>query len=203
MKRAAAACLGLVVLLTITVPGCLFDPKPEPPDPPPPPPPAAPYPGSEDQAIANLKTAYTSMKVADYRAGLHPQYVFVLRPEDVLPGESDRFTYAEELAVAENMFSGQPIERPGDSPVPAISAISIAVLDRQGAWTDVGSSDPDFPNTRRGLYVIQLTFSRAGANTIIVNGQQEFYVTSRDSLVNGVTKPYFQLRGQRDLTTGN
>ncbi len=190
-----------LLLVALAGTGCLFSPDNS--DDPPPPPPVIPFPDSEDQLIANFKTAYTSMRIDDYRPVLHPQYVFILRPEDVPPGESDRFTYAEELAVAENMFSGQPIERPGDSPVPAISAISIAALDRQGTWIDVGSSDPDFPNTRRGLYLIQLTFSRAGANTIIVNGQQEFYVTSRDSLVNGVTKPYFQLRGQRDLTTGN
>ncbi len=202
MTRIAVADLALAVLTVIGLSGCLFDPHHYRSDPPPPPPPPMPFPASEDQAIANFKTAYTGMKVDDYGAGLHPQYVFILRPEDVLPGESDRFTCAEELALAAKMFSGLPIERPGDSPVPAIAAISISALERQAAWAEVGSSDPDFANTRRGVYTIQLSFSRAGANTIIVSGQQEFYVTSRDSTVNGVTWPYFQLRGQRDLTIG-
>ncbi|MHB8080144.1 MAG: hypothetical protein ACYDIE_12925 [Candidatus Krumholzibacteriia bacterium] len=193
--------LAPLLLLSLAGAGCLFSPDNT--KPPVVPPAEMPFPSTEDLLIANFKTAYTSMKIDDYRPVLSPQYVFILRPEDVLPGESDRFTYAEELAVAENMFSGLPIDHGGGNVVPAISGISIAVLDRQGEWSDVGASDPDFPNTRRGLYLIQLTFSRADANTIIVNGQQEFYVTSRDSLVDGVTKPYFQLRGQRDLTTGS
>jgi len=189
-----------LLLVALASAGCLFSPDPSPD--PPPPAVVIPFPDSEDQLIANFKTAYTGMKIDDYRPVLHPQYVFILRPEDVLPGESDRFTYAEELAVTENMFSGLPIERPGDSPVPAISGIAISTLNRLGTWITVGADDPDFPNTRRGLYEIQLSFSRAGANTIIVNGQQEFYVTSKDSLVDGATKQYWQLRGQRDLTIG-
>lgn len=190
-----------LLLVALAGSGCIFSPDND--TQPPPPPPVIPFPDSESQLIANFKTAYTSMRIDDYRPVLHPDYVFILRAEDVPPGGSDRFTYAEELAVTENMFSGLPIPRPGDTTVPAISSISIAVLDQVGTWLDVGSSDPDFPNTRNGLYNIQLTFSRADANTIIVNGQQEFYVTSRDSLVNGETKQYFQLRGQRDRTIGN
>jgi hypothetical protein len=190
-----------MLLVALSGSGCIFSPDND--TNPPPPPPVIPFPGSEDQLIANFKTAYTSMRIDDYRPVLHPDYVFILRAADVSPGESDRFTYAEELAVSENMFSGLPIERPGDTTVPAISSISIAVLNLIGEWLDVGSSDVDFPNTRSALYEVQLTFSRAGANTIIVNGQQEFYVTSQDSLVNGETRQYFQLRGQRDRTIGN
>lgn len=187
-----------LLLVALAGSGCLFSPDDD--TKPPPPPPVIPFPDTEDQLITNFKTTYTSMKIDDYRPVLHPQYVFILRKEDVPPGESDRFTYAEELAVAENMFSGLPIERPGDTTVPAISSIAIAVLTRLGEWSSVGPNDTNFPNTRRGLYEIQLTFSRADANTIMVKGKQEFYVASRDSLVNGVTKPYFQIRGQWDLT---
>lgn len=199
MQRSVVLRLSFVALLAIAVSGCLFDSDPEPVIPPPP---LLPYPGTEDQAIANFKTAYTGMELDDYRSVLSPQYVFILRPEDVPTGENGRFTCAEELAVAANMFSGLPIDRGGGVVVPAISSIAISVLDRQGTWSDVGASDPDFPNTRRGLYTIQLTFSRVDANTIIVYGQQEFYVASRDSVVDGVNRPYFQLRGQRDLTIG-
>lgn len=190
-----------LVLVALAGSGCLFSPDSgKGPDTPPV---VIPFPDSPDQLIANFKTAYTSMRIDDYRPVLHPEYVFLLRPEDVAPGGSDRFTYAEELAVAENMFSGLPIPRPGDTPVPAISNISIAVLNRLGTWIDVGPSDPNFPNTKRALYEIQLSFFQAPEFTIIVNGQQEFYVTSEDSLVNGETKQYYQLRGQRDLTIGN
>ncbi len=201
MKRVVAACHGLALfaLLAVAVSGCLFrgDPEPERVVPP-----EYPFPVSEDQAIANFRAAYVSMDIADYRSALHPDYVFIFRPQDVLPGMSDRFTCADELAVAENMFSGLPIQRPGDTAIPAISSIRFTTLNRVGAWTDVGSSSPDFLGTRRGLYEFALTFSRPNANTIIVSGQQEFYVTARDSLVDGVVKPFCQLRGQRDLSIG-
>jgi hypothetical protein len=198
MKRAAVPCLGLVVLLTIGAAGCLFSPDPkthEVPLPPAPPPPDTP-----DQLMANFKTAYTGLDIADYRLVLHPDYVFIFRLRDVLPGASDRFTCAEDLAVAEKMFSGLPIERPGDMTLPAISSIQFTTFNRAGPWTEVGLEDPDFPNTKRALYDIELTFSRAGANTIIVNGQQEFFVASRDTVVSGVAKQYCQLQGQRDLS---
>lgn len=163
---------------------------------------ADPFPTTPDAAILALRIGYSSMDVGYYRAVLHPQYAFILCPLDVRPGGPDRFGYADELTVAENMFSGLPFERPGDIPVPAISSISIATLIRVGDWTDVGPDDPDFPNTRRGLHYVHVIFSRASANTITASGTQVFYVSARDSLVNGVHKSFCQVRGQRDLGGG-
>lgn len=200
MKRGTASYLGVVVLLTITASGCLFSPEPKTHDLPPLL--VDPLPDTPDQLIANFKTAYTGLEIAPYRRALHPDYVFIFRPEDVPLGGSGRLTRAEELAVAANMFSRLPLERPGDTPVPAISGIAISVLNRLAAWTDAGPSDPDFPNTKRALYEIQISFTQSPQFTLIVTGQQEFYVASRDSTVNGETKRYFQLRGQRDLSDG-
>ena len=78
----------------------------------------------------------------------------------------------------------------------------MAVLTRSQSWSDVATTDPVFPSTKKGLYEIQIAFARAGYNTIIITGQQEFFVGARDSLVNGVVKPFYQLRGQRDLSNG-
>jgi hypothetical protein len=198
MKGVVILCLGLVVLLTIAASGCLFSPDPKTREVPPLP--VAPFPDTPDQLMANFKTAYTGLAIADYRSVLHPDYVFIFRLQDGLPGASDRFTCAEELAAAEKMFSGLPIERPWDMTLPAISSIQFTTLNRAGPWTEVGLEDPDFPNTKRALYEIQLAFSRAVANTIILNGQQEFFVANRDTVVSGVAKQYWQLRGQRDLS---
>lgn len=188
-----------LLLVALMGSGCIFSPDNNDPNPPPPTPPP-PFPGDPDTLMTNFRSAYSSMKIDDYRIVLNPQYVFILNPDDVPPGESDRLTYAEELHIAENMFSGEPLEKPNGDTVPGISSIAIAALNRLGPWTNVGPNDPDFPNTKRGLYEIQLSFSRADANTIIVSGQQEFYVTNRDSLVNGAVRQFHQLRGQRDLT---
>lgn len=199
MKRFAVPCCGLFALLAIAAAGCLFSPDSQTREPHGDPPP----PELPDQLLAILEAAYTGRDMTLYSRTLHPAYVFLLRPEDALPGVSDRLTFAEELAVAQNMFSGQPIERSGGVLVPAISSISFATFNRMGPWTDVGPEDPDFPNTERALYEIQLTFSRDNANTIIVTGLQEFYVCTRDSLIGGVLTPFRQLRGQRDLSGGS
>jgi hypothetical protein len=202
MRRVIVGGFVFVALLGLGAAGCFFSPD-RAHDDPPAPPPGPPWPDTPDQLIANFKAAYDSMALGDYGAALHPQYQFILQAADVLPGEADRFTRAEELQVATNMFSGHPVEKPDGTTAPGISAIVLAVLTRSTPWTDMGAAAPDFPLTKRALYDIQISFARAGYNTIIVIGQQEFFVSVRDSLVHGVVKPYCQLRGQRDLSYGN
>ena len=196
------ALLAMVTLaLAFAGSGCIFSPNTPPA--PPPPPVTVPLADTPDQLMANFKTAYSGMKIDDYRTVLHPQYQFILRAADVPAGQSDRFTYAEELHVAENMFSGNAVQKPDGTTAPGISSITVAVLTRSQPWSDVGASDPDFPLTKRSLYEIQISFARAGYNTIIVTGSQEFFVSARDSLLTGgVHKPFYQLRGQRDLSNG-
>lgn len=198
MKRVAVACLGLAGLLTIAAAGCLFSPDPKSHEDPPLP--ATPFPDSPDQLMANFKVAYVSRQIDDYRTVLGPNYEFIMKPEDVAPGASDRFDCAEEMTVAANMFSGEAMQPPDSPAVPGILGISIPILQRQGSWIAMSASDPDFPLTQKGLYAVQVDFAREGGSTIIVTGLQEFYVSARDSLVDGVLKPYYQLRGQRDLS---
>lgn len=41
-----------------------------------------------------------------------------------------------------------------------------------------------------------------GSSTLKVDGLLKIYVASRDSVVCGVTQPYYQMVGQMDLTAG-
>jgi hypothetical protein len=197
MKRASVIGLVLAVLLALSASGCSDSPWSDPTPPPPPPPPDTP-----DVLMTRFKAAYGGMKIDDYRTVLASNYQFILRAADVPAGQSDRFTFADELHIAENMFSGNAVQKPDGTTAPGISSITVSVLTRSQPWAYVGASDPDFPLTQHSLYEIQISFARAGFNTIIVTGQQEFFVSWRDTVVNGVTKPFYQLRGQRDLSNG-
>ncbi len=193
--------LLLAALLGVTLfgaAGCLFSPDDDV-TPPPPPPPVLQFPDTPDKLMANFRTAYSTMDIDAYDDVLHPDFRFLFKPEDAATLPTSFYIKAEELQVARNMFSGDAIVRP-EGTVPGISSITIHTMDRQGVWSDVGPSDPEFPNTQRALFQVAIDFARTGDSTIQVTGATEFYVSSRDSLHNGAVRPYYQIRGWRDQT---
>ncbi len=183
--------------------GCIFSPD-TPSDKPQPPPPPPRFAGSADSLMANFKDAYSGMDIEKYREVLHTDFRFIFNPIDVtrLNLPTSFITRAEDIATTTNMFSGNTIIKPApEDPVPGVSKITITQLDRVGVWTDIGADDPDFPNTERAVYNLEMNIYRVdNATTFLIRGQQEFYVSHRDSTVSGQVKPYYQLRGQRDLT---
>jgi len=187
--------LALVPVLLAALTGCIFSPDDER-QPPPPNKPKYEFPDAPDVLMANFSVAYSSMDLDGYRNVLHPDYRFMFQQADIeyllLP--SDHYTREEELASANKMFNGQ-------GPVP-ISKINIDVLQPQTPWQDTGSGHPDFPDSQRRVYQIEMSIDRPGATTLIVRGLQEFFAVSRDSVVNGATVPYWELYGQIDRTDG-
>jgi hypothetical protein len=154
-----------------------------------------PFPDTPDKVIQNLRAAYQGMSIDIYRHVLHPSFVFHFLQYDIdnLNLPTDHFTRAQDLTSTESMFSGLPV---GD--VPAVGSINWSVLERQGVWET--SSNPEYPDAQRGLFHFAISITRPGATTLIFGGQQEFYVTSRDSMVDGSPTPYWQLLGQVDLS---
>jgi hypothetical protein len=181
--------------------GCIFSPDNDSgDDQPPPPPPTYEFPSTEQILMENFKTAYGRMDIDGYRDVLHDDYIFKFKQEDVenLGLEYDRWYKDEELEGAQNLFSGQPSPSTGEA---GVSGIEWSLLSPVGTWED--STDPDFPNSERALYNIFLRIERPGTTTIEIQGQQIFYVTSRDSVMgDGTTRPYFQLVGQVDMSQG-
>ena len=154
-----------------------------------------PFPDTPDKVIENLRSAYERMDIDVYRPILHPTFRFMFQQFDIdnliLP--SDHFTREEDLESTTNLFSGNPVNG-----VPGVSQITWPILSGTGVWED--STNPDFPDSRRRLYNLEMNITRPGATTIIVRGQQEFYVASRDSVHNGVPTQFWQMLGQIDLT---
>jgi len=201
--KTKALLLSLGILLWVGGTGCIFSPDDDGGGGDIPPPPELPFPDSEDQLMANFKAVYERMDINLYGQLLHTDYKFKYLPEDVenlnLP---DAFhNRDDEVGIMTNIFSQQPVTNSRGELQAAITAVTVSVLDPQTVWED--STDPDFPNSRRRLYSVNLEFTRQTDNTIIVQGQQEFFVTSRDSLHNGIPKQYWQLVGQIDQTLHN
>jgi hypothetical protein len=202
MKTTKFLLLLAAVALLIVPAGCIFSPD----DgdeggggtPTPPPIPLA---GTEEQLMANFRTAYEDMDYNTFEDLLHPDFITILQNSTVeeFPDVGLTLDLAEELRIHQRMFSGQPVTDPDGALVQAISSISFNIFEQQGTWATSQPNDV-IPNARFALYDVTFLFDRPGASTLKVDGQIKFYVTGRDSVVSGLTKTYWQMIGQQDLT---
>lgn len=196
--------MAAAALLALGAAGCIFSPDDGGDDRRPPPPPV-PFPDTPDQLIENFKAAYTEMDVAKYRDVLHTDFRFLFTSEDIQRAlfPTDPYNRDQELEIADNIFSGRPGQDHTGAQVLGISQIQMPLFNPLGPWSQTGPTDPEFPNSQRKLYQVEINFIKSDNSRISVRGQQEFYVVARDSVVNGVTRSFYQLRGQRDLTESN
>ena len=164
---------------------------------------AMPYPASEDQLLANFRTAYESMDFGSYRQLLDPDFVMYLQPStrQEFPDVGPTLDLSEELVIAERMFSGQPITNSNGDLVAGISAVGFAAFEQQGGWATSAATD-SIPDTRFALFAVVLQFDRPGDSTLSAVGLLKVYVTSRDTVVCGANRSYYRLRGLVDLTDG-
>jgi hypothetical protein len=188
--------------------GCIFSPDEKGGGPPTPPPVV--FPDTPDKLMDNFQTAYSGMSYEKYQEVLHANFRFLFKPEDAVGLPDDVLTRDEELTISYNMFSGEPRPQPDGPPEPGITRITISVLNRKDAWIAVDPSDPNFyepedaPSgqhaSQQATFEVQMQIERDQGSQLQVAGDTIFFVAHRDSLVGGVIKPYYQLRGQRDLT---
>ena len=171
----------------------------------PPPPPQDPvlmFPDTPDKLMANLQLVYELCDLDGLRELLSPDHVTLLQAatQARFPALGDRLELAEELRCHERLFSHRDVTDPEGTVVPAIVTVSFQTIARAGAWAPSENWDP-IPNTTCALYDVVVLWGRGPSYSILRSqGQIRFYVTARDSTVNGVTKPYYQLCGQKDLT---
>ena len=171
---------------------------------PPPPPPSSydlPFPSSETQLMHNFRTVYEEMRFDGYRDMIHADYETFLQnsTQVAFPFAGPTLDQAEELRIAERLFSGQPVTDRDGALVHAVSSISFDVFEQQGEWQNAPANDP-IPNGRFAMFDVTFLTDRPGASTIKTSGQIKFYVTGRDSVIDGVMRTYWQMIGQQDLT---
>lgn len=99
--------LALPVLMLFLA-GCPFDPKKDTKDPPIINPDYVPN-TSISNVLANLKTSYNKQNIEEYKALLHPNYMYIFDPRDVgTHGIPESWIYADEVESATHLFEKQP-----------------------------------------------------------------------------------------------
>ncbi len=160
------------------------------------------FPDTPDKLMANVQSIYERCDFHDLRKLLSADHVTLLQAatQADYPALGDRLERLEELRCHERLFSHRDVTDPEGTIIPAIATVSFQTFARAGTWVLSESTDP-IPNTTCALYDVVVVWGRGLAYSALkTQGQIRFYVTSRDSLVNGVLKPYYQLCGQKDLT---
>lgn len=163
---------------------------------------ALPFPNTPNQLMENFVTAYEDMDLGQYRDEiLSPDYTFVLQAETVeefdLP--DNLYDHADELAIAERMFTGQP-----NSNGSVLADIEIQVLHPEGTWLPVPASDPYFggyPGAIFRNYSLLFYFNIQGDFRYEIYGNQLFYVSVETIMHDGVLTPRYLLLGQLDQTS--
>ena len=160
------------------------------------------FPDTADKLMANFQLAYETMNYDAFLHLLHPDCVTILQPSTValFPSLGPTLDVTEERRIHERMFSRNDVTDPNGALVPGVQSIGFQTFARQGTWSSSTGTDA-IPNTTCAVYDVVVFFDHGSLYaTSKVQGTIKFYVTARDSVVGGVTKPYFQMRGQLDLT---
>lgn len=160
------------------------------------------FPDTPDKLMANFRVIYEEMHFGEFMKMLHPQHVTFLQvsTQNQFPDVGTTLDFDEEGRIAERMFSGLDVTDPNGALVPGVQAVVFQTFQRQGAWT-VSPANDLIPNTELALYDTVILFDRGAGHTLLkVQGTIKFYAAAHDSLVGGVTRPYYRLRGQTDLT---
>lgn len=164
--------------------------------------PGLPFPDTADKLMANFRTAYETRDLVEFKRLLHPDHITILQASTVaqFPDVGLTLDVIEERRIHERMFSGLNVTDPIGALVPGVQGITFQTFARQGTWGTSPGTD-QIPDTQVALYDMVVLWDRGGLySTLKVQGSVKFYVVHQDSLVDGVTKPYYRLRGQLDLT---
>ncbi len=194
--------LAALLLMLAAAGGCIFSPTDVPPCTDCNPTPTIQFPDSEDKLMANFQYIYETMDYQEFRKMLDPNYITVLQQstQTDFPDVGETLDLEEELRIHDRMFSKQDVTDPLGNLIAGVQTIQFQTFQRVGVWATSPANDT-IPNARYALYSVQFLFDRGQENsTLKVTGNIKFYVTSRDSIVNGTPKPYFRMVGQVDLT---
>lgn len=194
--------LPILVLALLVSAGCIFSPDDDNNNNNTPPPPRYVFPDTPEKLMDNFEIVYEEMDIDAFRTMLHPDYLTILQPSTtaLYPDVGDYLELSEELTIHENMFSGNPGTGPNGEFAPGIVDIQFQILEQTQPFAETTASDI-IPNAEFSLYEVVFLFDRGEGHTLLrVQGQIKFYVSSRDSVVAGETKPFYQMRGQQDLT---
>ncbi len=164
-----------------------------------------PFPGSPDLLMANFKTMYETRDYREFELIMALGFETILQQRTTLefPDVGETLDLTEELRIHDRMFSGDAVTDPNGDLVPGVSNIFIEHFTPLGTWA-VSPPTDIIPDTEWAVYDVGFLFDRGqNYSTLNVQGNIKFYVASRDSLHEGMVRPYYQMIGQVDLTDGS
>jgi len=155
-------------------------------------------PDNPNALMVRFERAYEEMNINEYEVILHADFKFIF------------IDYAEvwyrqtDIQSTANMFNFNPGQNPDGSYRAPVQNIAINTLIRQTPWEDVPANDPDFPDSEKALYQVQIVFTlEGGENTITVESDQLFFVKPEEiDQGDGTMRTRYFLYGQRDLVGG-
>lgn len=164
--------------------------------------PGLPFPDTPDKLMFNFRTIYETMDYDSFRGLLAPEFITILQEPTIFryPDLGSTLDVTEEQRIHGRMFAGQPVTDPAGAVVPGVETIEFVVFDPVAEWMPTQPGDPISGAEWRTYNVVILLDCGRSEYTLDAHGQIRFYVTHRDSTVNGETIPYYQMVGQMDQT---
>jgi len=160
------------------------------------------FPDTPDKLMQNFRTTYETMNFTEFNRMTDPAFFTILKESTyaAFPDVGPTLDVQEEIRIHERMFSMQDVTDPLGRLVNGIHAIEFQTFQRQGDWSLSGAGD-QIPNAEYAVYDVVLVFDRGRLYSgLLVRGAIKFYVSHRDTVINGVNRPYYRMRGQLDLT---
>ncbi len=159
------------------------------------------YYATQEELMQAFQGAYEEMDFDTLSQLLHPDFRMLLTPETRLdfPALGSDLDRAEEIVIAENMFSGQDGSDALGHFVGPVTSIEFLLLEPRTAWVD---SDPggEFPDTQAALFDVRMYFHRAGFSTSSAVGLIKFFAAGKDTTIDGTQQTYWNMIGQQDFT---
>ncbi len=154
-----------------------------------------------DGLMQAFRGAHQEMDAKTLSQMLHPDFRMLLQPRTQLdfPELGPELDRAEEIAIAENMFSGQSGTDDQGRFVAPVSSIDFRLLEQKGAWAD-SDGGGGFPNTQTALFDVEFLFFRKEFATTSVMGIVKFFAAGKDTTINGTHQTYWNMIGQQDFT---
>lgn len=200
MKMKNLLWLVLAVSMMIGTSGCLFSPDET--ETPPGGETGLKYPSTPDILMENFQEIYKDMLMDDFRDMLHSDYKTILLPSTLAEWEQGGNPLAEEVfyrddevAIHENIFSGNTGLNPQGQSVLPIVSIEIDYMEKVGTWEQIPDSDEHFGGFGGyyALFNVLIYFNSQDQFRFMVQQNVEFYVVPIDD--GGRTK--WLLLGQR------
>lgn len=145
------------------------------------------HPCTAEAVVSQMRDAYAAMDPERFAALLHPDFLFLVQPDPLNPGQPNDWGRSEEVRIHQRMFRPEQFASSSD-PIPTelwLDAISIQLTangpfieyrDYYPPPTIPGGLDPAYARVWQCDYSDSVLFETEGETDYVVSGQSYFVV---------------------------